>query len=168
MNKSERAKKVQELMNAKFPVTIGSIAKALDCSCLEAAKELPEGNASFVDGSEFKAVWEELCTWEGVTLIVQHKGNVFEITCRLASGKEAMGFYNIMGNKSSFGGHLKIDRYKEIGFISLPFMGRESHFVAFFDDMGDEIFSVYVGRENHKLIESAKESFLALQAKYRD
>lgn len=167
MNKKERAQKVQELMNAEFPVTLGSIAKELRCNCLEAAKELPEGNTSFAKGSEFKPVWEELCTWSGVTLIVQHMGNVFEIACKLAQGKEAMGYYNIMGNKSSFGGHLRIDRYQEIGFISLPFMGRESHFVVFFNEKGEEVFSVYVGRENHKLIESAKESFLALQAKYR-
>lgn len=154
-------------MNAKFPVTIGSIAKALECSSLEAAKELPADNVSFADGSEFKSVWEELCNWEKATLIVQHMGNVFEIACKLAPGKEAMGYYNIMGNKSPLGGHLKFDQYKEIGFITLPFMGRESHFVAFFNEAGEEIFSVYVGREKHELIESAKESFLAMQKKYR-
>ncbi|MFQ9938281.1 MAG: hypothetical protein ACLRW2_07675 [Parasutterella excrementihominis] len=50
--------------------------------------------------------------------------------------------------------------------MTMPFMGRESHFAAFFTTSG-EVASMYVGREKHKLIESAKEKFLALQQKYK-
>ena len=38
---------------------------------------------------------------------------------------------------------------------------------AFFTTSGDVAYSMYVGREKHKLIESAKEKFLALQQKYK-
>lgn len=55
----------------------------------------------------------------------------------------------------------------EIGFVTMPFMGRESHFAAFFDKEGRCAYSFYVGREKHQLIESAKEQFLALQAEYK-
>ena len=51
--------------------------------------------------------------------------------------------------------------------MTMPFMGRESHFAAFFDKEGRCAYSFYVGREKHQLIESAKEQFLALQAEYK-
>ena len=51
--------------------------------------------------------------------------------------------------------------------MTMPFMGRESHFAAFFTTSGEVAYSMYVGREKHKLIESAKEKFLALQQKYK-
>ena len=39
-------------------------------------------------------------------------------------------------------------------------MGRESHYVAFFGKDQKLHFCIYVGRENHQLIESVKEGFL--------
>ena len=43
-------------------------------------------------------------------------------------------------------------------------MGRESHFLAFFNEEGESMFQVYVGRENHQLIPEARDAFLALKA----
>jgi len=94
-------------------------------------------------------------------------GNVIEVETKLVTGKAAMGYYNLMGGKSPLQGHFKYGDISEIGFVTMPFMGRESHFAAFFTTSGDVAYSMYVGREKHKLIESAKEKFLALQQKYK-
>ncbi len=166
MTNEEKQAKVRELLNAKYPVTIGTIAGALGCSMLEAAEELPAEMRSFAPGEDFERIWAALADWQSATVIIQYLGNVFEICCRLAPGKIGRGYYNIMGGKSPFEGHLKADAVKRIGFISLPFMGRESHFVAFFNEEGVSMYDVYVGRENHRLIESARQSFLALQKEY--
>ena len=51
-----------------------------------------------------------------------------------------------------------------MAFLSLPFMGLESHSIQFFDAADAVVFSIYVGRENRALIPSVKERFLALRA----
>ena len=68
-----------------------------------------------------------------------------------------------MAGGSGLGGHLKIDDLGHICFLSLPFMGLESHSVQFFNAAGTVLFSVYVGRENRQLIPAARESFFALR-----
>ena len=68
-----------------------------------------------------------------------------------------------MAGGSGLGGHLKIDDLGHICFLSLPFMGLESHSVQFFNAAGMVLFSVYVGRENRQLIPAARESFFALR-----
>ena len=71
-------------------------------------------------------------------------------------------YFNLSGG-SGLGGHLKIDALGHICFLSLPFMGLESHSVQFFNAAGTVLFSVYVGRENRQLIPAARESFFALR-----
>lgn len=152
--------KIKELMSAKRPVTLGLIAKEVGCTALEAAQALPAANAAFVrEGISFEAVWERLAAWEKVTFFVIHEGHVFEIATKLSPGKTAMGYFNMLHADAVLGGHIKADALGRIAFISMPFMGRESHYVAFFGKDGTLHFSVYVGREKHQLIESVKEAF---------
>ena len=54
-----------------------------------------------------------------------------------------------------------INEADRIAFASIPFMKRESHCVIFFDKEGKVSFSVYLGRENHQIIESVKAAFFA-------
>ena len=55
MNKKE---KIQELMNAKKPVTLGLIARELGCTDLEAARSLPGDVCSFIkDIASFDELW---------------------------------------------------------------------------------------------------------------
>ena len=133
----------------------------------EAAHLLPEGSATFAPGSDFESVWAAIAEWEKITFIVTAHGNVIEVETKLVTGKAAMGYYNLMGGKSPLQGHFKYGDISEIGFVTMPFMGRESHFAAFFTTSGEVAYSMYVGREKHKLIEGAKEKFLALQQKYK-
>ena len=78
------------------------------------------------------------------------------------TGRQGHGYFNLSGG-SGLGGHLKIDDLGHICFLSLPFMGLESHSVQFFNAAGTVLFSVYVGRENRQLIPAARESFFALR-----
>lgn len=96
-----------------------------------------------------------------MTLFIVHDGHVFEIEGKLSKGKRAQGYYNILGKDATIGGHLRYDGIGAIAFVTLPFMKRESLSVQFFNKSGAVAFSVYVGRENHQLIESVKAQFFA-------
>lgn len=163
----DKQEKINELMNAKKPVTLGLIARELDCSDLEAAQALPSENCSFIeDINMFDDLWSEMSQWEKVTLFIIHEGHVFEIQSKLSAGKRAMGYYNILAKDAVIGGHINPDSLETAAFISMPFMGRESHYVAFFGKDQKLHFCIYVGRENHQLIESVKEGFLKAKAQF--
>lgn len=103
-----------------------------------------------------------MASWENATFIMAHLGSVIEIKGKIPEGRHGHGYFNLSGG-SGLGGHLKIDDLGHICFLSLPFMGLESHSVQFFNAAGTVLFSVYVGRENRQLIPAARESFFALR-----
>ena len=159
-----RKAKIEELLTAPYPVTLATAATALETTEEEAAKLLPEGMARFVTGDaseRFDEVWERLALWEKATLFIVHDGHVFEIEGKLSKGKRAQGYYNILGKDAAIGGHLRYDGIGAIAFLTLPFMKRESLSVQFFNKEGRVAFAVYVGRENHRLVESVKAQFFA-------
>lgn len=163
----DNKEKIQELMNAKKPVTLGLIAKELGCSDLEAARALPGEVCSFIkDIASFDELWAQMSQWEKVTLFIIHEGHIFEIQSKLSAGKRGMGYYNILAKDAVIGGHLNADSLETAAFISMPFMGRESHYVAFFGKNQKLHFCVYVGRENHQLIDSVKDGFMKAKAQF--
>lgn len=160
---------INELMNAKFPVTVSSIAGKLGMTEIEAARRLPADRVSFVTGDmneRFDNLWAALAAWEKATLFITHEGHVFEIAAKLSTGKRAMGYYNILAKDAVVGGHLAYEKIKAAAFVTMPFMGRESLSVLFFDAEGRVSFSVYAGRENHPIIESVKTAFFADREKF--
>ena len=155
----QEEQKIQELMKAPFPVTLSTVAKAL----------MPEDVVRFVNGNvaeQFDEIWAELAQWEKVTLFIVHDGHVFEIQGKLHTGKRARGYYNILAKDAVIGGHLRYEGVAACAFTNFPFMGRESLAVQFFNQAGEVSFSVYVGRENHQLIESVREAFFAAQSRF--
>lgn len=155
---------IEELLAAPFPATLETIAARLDLTPLAAAQILGRDMCSFVTGDvteRFGEVWASLAQWERATLFIQHGGHVFEIEAKLSAGKRAQGYYNILHKNAVVGGHLKYDAVGAIAFASIPFMKRESHCVIFFDKEGKVSFSIYLGRENHQIIESVKAAFFA-------
>lgn len=163
----DKQEKITELMNAKKPVTLGLIARELGCTDVEAARALPAENCAFIkDISMFDDLWSAMSEWEKVTLFIIHEGHVFEIQSKLSAGKRTMGYYNILAKDAVIGGHINPDSLETAAFISMPFMGRESHYVAFFGKDQKLHFCIYVGRENHQLIESVKEGFLKAKAQF--
>ena len=160
---AEEAAQLAEMMSAKYPVTVGTVAKKLEMSELEAARRMPTDMIQFVKGEmteRFDELWEALCDWEKATLFIIHGGHVFEIAAKLSKGKRAQGYYNILSKDAVVGGHLNYENVAAAAFMTMPFMGRESLSVQFFDNDGKCSFSVYAGRENHKIIESVKEAFM--------
>lgn len=155
---------IEHHLTASFPVTLSSLAKALGTTPREAAQKLPADMARFVTGNaneRFDDLWARLAEWGKVTLFVIHDGHVFEIEGKLHTGKRMHGYYNILSRHATIGGHLRCDSIDSIAFLTLPFMKRESLSVQFFNPQGDVTFAVYVGRENHQLIESVREAFFA-------
>lgn len=165
----EESAKIAELMQAPFPVTVSSIAKALNCDELTAARKMPESSVRFVTGDvveKFDDLWAELASWEKVTLFLIHAGHVFEISTKLSTGKRAQGYYNILAKDAVVGGHIRYEEFSACAFMTMPFMGRESHSVQFFAKDGSVAFSVYVGRENHQLIPAVVQAFQAAKEKF--
>ena len=149
-------------LREKKPVMLASLAERFGVSELEVARALPDEARAFAGKDAFDTVWQALASWENATFIMAHLGSVIEIKGKIPEGRHGHGYFNLSGG-SGLGGHLKIDDLGHICFLSLPFMGLESHSVQFFNAAGTVLFSVYVGRENRQLIPAARESFFALR-----
>lgn len=91
-----------------------------------------------------------------------HAGSVIEIKGKIPSGKLGGGYFTLEHGAPS-GGHLRSDLVTDICFLSLPFMGLESHSVQFFGADGAVLFSVYAGREKRRLLSAALEGFWAMR-----
>ena len=160
---------IAELMSAKFPVTLSSIAGKLGMTELEAARRMPADIVSFVSGDaseRFDELWASLADWEKATLFIIHGGHVFEIAAKLSAGKRAQGYYNILQKSAVVGGHIRPEAISAAAFLTMPFMGRESLSVVFFDAEGHVSFSVYAGRENHQIIPTVKDAIHAGREKF--
>lgn len=149
-------------LEQKKPWMLESLAREFNVTEKDVALALPEEMCAFTSGDNFVKVWEGLGAWEKAVFIVQHEGHVMEIACRIPAGTMGRGFYNLRSGEA-LGGHLRADAVSDIAFLSMPFMGLESHSVQFFHAGGRVAFAVYAGRENHRIIPSVKASFLNLR-----
>ena len=152
---------IAERIKDKKPLVPSMLAHDLGVSELEASLALPEDMRCFATATRFDEIWNELTTWQSATFIMQHLGTVLEIKGTIPAGSHGHGYFNL--KDGSIGGHLKVDDLKAIGFMSMPFMGLESHSIQFFNMDGAIKFSIYVGRENRQLIPSVRESFTRLR-----
>lgn len=149
-------------LEQKKPWTLFSLAREFNRTEHEVAQALPSRMCAFAPKNCFISVWESLASWEKATFIVQHEGHVIELAGRIPSGAPGHGYYNLAGGEA-LGGHIRADDIADIAFLSMPFMGLESHSVQFFNAGGHVVFSVYVGRENHRILPSVKEAFLNMK-----
>lgn len=154
---------IQTGLDARKPIVLSDLAEKFGVSELEAARALPEEAGRFAEASRFEEIWAAVTGWEKATLIMQHRGSVLEIKGRMPAGSFAHGYFNLKDGDNPLGGHVKVEGMAAIGFLSLPFMGLESHSVQFFDAEGAVMFGVYAGREGRTLIPSVRESFFALR-----
>lgn len=156
------AQGILSALEQKKPWTLFSLAREFNITEREAAEALPPRMCAFAPENCFFTVWEDLASWEKATFIVQHEGHVIEVQGRLPSGKLGHGYYNL-AEGGAIGGHLRAEDIAEIAFLSMPFMGLESHSVQFFNAGGHVVFSVYAGRERHSILPSVKEAFLNMK-----
>lgn len=157
--------RVKVALEGKKMVMLLTIAEECGITEQQAAHALPSQMRAFCGGDKFNAVWQGLTTWPGATFIMRHGGSVVEIKGRIPAGKDGGGYFNLE-HGAPLGGHIRSSEVAEICFLSLPFMGLESHSVQFFDAAGAVLFSVYVGRENRVLIPEALEGFQAMRQEF--
>lgn len=160
-------RRLEAALAQKKPWMLGGLAHTFNVTEKEVALALPAGMCAFTSGSSFTKVWEGLVSWEKATFIMQHGGHVVEVSGRIPPGSFGHGFYNLREGQG-LGGHIRADAVSDMAFLSMPFMGLESHSVQFFDAGGGVVFSVYAGRENHRIIPSVKASFLSMKKELAD
>ena len=153
---------VETLLTEQKMVMLDTIARHCGVSELTAARALPANMRAFAPAAAFDDVWQGLTQWPGATFIMRHGRSVVEIKGRIPGGKHAGGYFNLE-HGLPLGGHICSDEAAHICFLSLPFMGLESHSVQFIDAAGAVLFAIYVGRENKALIPEARDGFFALR-----
>ncbi len=143
---------------------LGQVAGKFEITDLEAAQAMPSEFMSIAPKEDFESIWNELTTWKTCLVLVQHLGSVFEIKGPLNKGEYGHGYFNLSGD-GPVHGHMQMEDLSNIGFLALS--DTSSHTVLFFNDKGEEKFSIFVGRENRILIPEIKDSFNKLKDKYK-
>ncbi|MCM2679596.1 heme utilization cystosolic carrier protein HutX [Echinimonas agarilytica] len=107
---------------------------------------------------------EELPTWGKTTTIVIHLGSVFEFKGHFPSGSYSHGYFNLSSGGEGFEGHIRTSNIASVGFQDKPHRGVQSLALLFNDKNGDNVFKVFVGREeNGELIQTQVLRFRQLQ-----
>ncbi len=164
---TELMKQVADVLEQDPKLLPAAIADKLDISEKDAVAHLPNGMATMIDGTQAQELLEGLVNWGPVTTIIHSFGSIFEVKAPFPKGKVARGYYNLMGKEGELHGHLKLDLVTDIALVSKPFMGSESHYFGFFDQAGNNIFKIYLGRDKKRqLLPEQVEKFTALKAAY--
>ncbi|ERB66669.1 HuvX protein [Vibrio coralliilyticus OCN008] len=159
---------VAQLIEQEPTLLPAAIAERLEVSEFEVVAALPEEMIALTPGEQSQSVLENLVGFGPVTTIVHSFGSIFEVKAPFPKGKVARGYYNLMGKEGELHGHLKLDNVKNIALVSKPFMGRESHYFGFFCEQGNNIFKIYLGRnEKRELIAEQVETFKQWQQELR-
>lgn len=156
--------RVAQLIEHSPNLLPSELAQTLGVSELEVINALPEEMVTVTEGEQAENLLMELAEWGTVTTIVQSFGSIFEVKAPLPKGKNARGYYNLIGRDGQLHGHLKLATIAHIALVSKPFMNRESHYFGFFNAQGETIFKVYLGRdEQRNLLPEQVTRFKALQ-----
>ncbi|MBR9787993.1 MAG: heme utilization cystosolic carrier protein HutX [Vibrionaceae bacterium] len=128
---------------------------------------LPEEMVTRVAGEHAQAILEQLPEWGIVTTIVHSFGSIFETKAKFPKGKEAHGYYNLMGREGELHGHLRLDLVEHIAFVSTSFRGMESHYIGFFNVEGNCVFKAYLGRDKKRqLFPHQVEAFMQIKKEF--
>ncbi|WP_026339422.1 heme utilization cystosolic carrier protein HutX [Psychromonas ossibalaenae] len=158
---------VQAVLEREPALLPSAVAAELQVSEAQVVFALPKAMAVRVDGSFCEQLLTELAGWGPVTTIVHSCASIFEVKAPFPKGKNARGYYNLMGREGQLHGHLRIDLVTDIALVSKPFMGSESHYLGFFTEQGESIFKVYLGRdEKRQLFPEQLEKFAQLKTQY--
>lgn len=159
---------VAEQLAAEPKLHAMAIAETLGVTEGEVVMAFPEELVVALPGEHAKAILEDLPTWGPVTTIVHSMASIFEVKAPFPKGKEARGYYNLMGKEGELHGHLRLDLVTDIALVSKPFMGQESYFIGFFAKGGECVFKVYLGRDKKRQLFSDQiEKFQELKTKFK-
>ncbi len=165
---TELKQNVANILETEPSLLPAAIAEKLGVNERDVVCAMPEEMVAFENGDVAQDILESITTWGPVTTIVHSFGSIFEVKATFPKGKVARGYYNLMGKEGELHGHLKLDLIKTVALVSKPFMGSESHYFGFFDEAGNNVFKIYLGRDKKRvLFPEQVDSFKALQQKLR-
>lgn len=129
---------------------------------------LPADMWTRISGAHFVDVMRDLSQWGGVTVISHTKDAILEFEGPVPTGTLGHGFYNLAGG-GGLSGHLRADNCKVIVFLRRPFMGKETLSVQFFNEEGDAMFKIFVGRDESKKLKADQvERFTQLERRFAE
>lgn len=108
---------------------------------------LDPGAAAAAPATAFDEIWQDMTDWGEIMFIVHTGDGVFETAGTLPAGTHGRGYFNIHGDDTPIGGHLKVERCAAIYFVDRPFFGRRSCSVQFLNVDDEAMFKVFVGRD---------------------
>lgn len=150
VTKQQALESVANMMEEDSNVPVSSMAEELGLNEGEVTFVLPSSMVTPVPGEKAQEILEALPAWGKVTTIVHSFGSIFEYKAPFPKGKVAHGYYNLMGRDGELHGHLRLDLVQHIALVSKPFRGMESHYIGFYNEAGDCVFKVYLGRDKKR------------------
>ena len=140
---------VRAALAGKEPGPLAAVAGALKMPEALVMSALPENEAYGVGASHFPVIWKSLETWDDALTLVTKGANIIEIRGQVGLGEPSKRskFFNVTRKGGGLNGHLRPDLYSSIYGISR--VGKESALrgVAFVDQAGEVVFTVYLPSE---------------------
>lgn len=127
--------------------TLEQIAQDYHVSLLEVVHALPQ--RVLADAEQFDRIWESMTEWGDVTILVHTADIILEHKGPLPSGFHRHGYFNLT-DKQGVSGHIKAQNCQAIALLERPFMGMATASVQFFNQQGEAMLKVYVGRDEHR------------------
>ena len=154
--------RIEKLLKENEKISLEKIAKELGISLIEVLREAPTVRKYPLEKRE--ELFEILRGWEKVFLLVVTPNFVLEIKDKFPKGFYAHGYLNFHDPESSIGGHLSVDKIKEIFLVEDNMFGRKSCSIRFYGEDEKEILAIYVPREDKKeLIKEYLDCFYSLR-----
>ncbi|EJF7711057.1 MULTISPECIES: heme utilization cystosolic carrier protein HutX [Providencia] len=140
--------------------TLETIAKQYDTTLLDVVRHLPD--MALTIGKHFDLIWDAVHTWGNVTTLVHTQDVILEFSGELPSGFHRHGYFNLRGKKG-MAGHIKAENCTYIALIERKFMGMDTASILFFNQSGDAMFKIFLGRDEHRqLLQEQLEAFRLL------
>lgn len=127
--------------------TLEQIAQDYQVSPLDVVRALPE--RILAGAEQFDRVWDSMTEWGDVTTLVHTADIILEHKGPLPSGFHRHGYFNLR-DKQGLSGHIRAQNCQAIALLERPFMGMATASVQFFNQRGEVMLKVYVGRDEHR------------------
>lgn len=144
-----QAATIRAAIAGKEPGPLFSVAANLKLPEGLVLSALPTAEAHGVSPIHFAAIWKSLEMWDDALTLVTKGANIIEIRGQVGIGEPSKRskFFNLSRKGGGLNGHLRPDLYSAIYGISRT--GKESSLqgVAFVDQTGEVVFTVYLPSE---------------------
>ncbi|MCG5514108.1 heme utilization cystosolic carrier protein HutX [Ectothiorhodospira shaposhnikovii] len=125
------------------------MARQARCSMRDIIHCLPRSLWTEVRGRHFINVMHALSDWGDLVTVIHNQDVILEFKGPIPRGKTGHGFFNLHGG-TGLSGHLRPERCAHIVFVRRPFMGMETASIQFFNETGECMFKVFLGRDEQR------------------